>query len=165
MSPTAPVREEERRQEDLDAEDVPDPAEEETQDVPQDPVDAPEEAPEVEKKKRKEKKMFLHKEERRNHKMIHLPVPEKFPSRLEEAPREEMSSYASSEELSVHNESLDKKRAIDQPPVPEKYMSRPEEIQRRMKKIPRRIQAPKCARGVARSRSSRTQDVQISKEE
>ena len=50
--------------------------------------------------------------------MIHLPVPEKFPSRLEEAPREEMSSYASSEELSVHNESLDKKRANDQPPVP-----------------------------------------------
>ena len=47
MSPTAPVREEERRQEDLDAEDVPDPAEEETQVVPQDPVDAPEEAPEV----------------------------------------------------------------------------------------------------------------------
>ena len=47
MSPTAPVREEERRKEDLDAEDVPDPAEEETQDVPQDPVDAPEEAPEV----------------------------------------------------------------------------------------------------------------------
>ena len=41
--------------------------------------------------------------------MIHLPVPEKFPSRLEEAPREEMSSYASSEELSVHIESLDKK--------------------------------------------------------
>ena len=49
------------------------------------------------------------KEERRNHKMIHLPVPEKFPSRLEEAPREEMSSYASSEELSVHIKSLDKK--------------------------------------------------------
>ena len=59
--------------------------------------------------------------------MIHLPVPEKFPSRLEEAPREEMSSYASSEELSVHNESLDKKRAIDQLPVPEKSLSRPEE--------------------------------------
>ena len=56
MSPTAPVREE-RRKEDLDAEDVPDPAEEETQDVPPDPVDAPEEAPEVEKKKRKEMKM------------------------------------------------------------------------------------------------------------
>ena len=113
-------------QEQLEKEDVPDPAEEESQDVPPDPVDAPEEAPEVEKKKRKEKKMFLHKEERRNHKMIHLPVPEKFPSRLEEAPREEMSSYASSEELSVHNESLDKKRSIDQPPVTEKLLSRPE---------------------------------------
>ena len=30
------------------------------------------------------------------------------------------------EELRVHIESLDKKGAIDQPPVPEKYMSRPE---------------------------------------
>ena len=31
-----------------------------------------------------------------------------------------------SEELSVHNESLDKKRSIDQSPVPEKLLSRPE---------------------------------------
>ena len=69
MSPTAPVREE-RRKEDLDAEDVPDPAEEESQDVPPDPVDAPEEAPEVEKKKRKEMKMFLHqRRKKRSHKM------------------------------------------------------------------------------------------------
>ena len=42
------------------------------------------------------------------------------------------------EELRVHIKSLDKKRSIDQFPVPEKYMSRPEEIQRRMKKIPER---------------------------
>ena len=63
MSPTAPVREE-RRKEDLDAEDVPDPAEEESQDVPPDPVDAQEEAPEVNKKKRR-RKLFLQKEERK----------------------------------------------------------------------------------------------------
>ena len=56
MSPTAPVREEERRKEDLDAEDVPDPVEEESQDVPLDPVDAPEEAPEVKKKKKGDEK-------------------------------------------------------------------------------------------------------------
>ena len=68
--------------------------------------------------------------------MIQLPVPEKSMSRPEEAPREEkhsyppreeLSSYASSEELSVHIESLDKKRSIDQLPVPEKSLSRPEE--------------------------------------
>ena len=66
MSPTAPVREEERRKEDLDAEDVPDPAEEETQDVPQDPVDAPEEAPEVNKEEKKgDEKYSSTKEERK----------------------------------------------------------------------------------------------------
>ena len=53
-------------EEELDEEDVPDPVEEESQDVPLDPVDAPEEAPEV--KKKKEKKMFLHKEEERRRK-------------------------------------------------------------------------------------------------
>ena len=62
----------------------------------------------------------------KNHKMIQLPVPEKSLSRPEEAPREEMCSYASSEELSVHTESLDKKRSIDHLPVPEKSLSRPE---------------------------------------
>ena len=53
-------------EEELDEEDVPDPVEEESQDVPLDPVDAPEEAPEV--KKKKEKKMFLHKEEEKRRK-------------------------------------------------------------------------------------------------
>ena len=43
-------------EEELDEEDVPDPVEEESQDVPPDPVDAPEEAPGVKKKKRKEMK-------------------------------------------------------------------------------------------------------------
>jgi len=102
--------------------------------------------------RRKEKKIFLHKEERRNHKMIHLPVPEKFPSRLEEAPREEMSFYASSEELSVHIESLDKKRSIDQIPVPEKSLSRPERNPKKNEEDPRKDPSTQmCARNRQKS--------------
>ena len=77
-------------------------------------------------------------------------------------PREESSSYASSEELCVHIESLDKKRSIDQPPVSEKLLSRPEGNPKKDEEDPRKgsrsqegSKRPKCARGIARSRSSR----------
>ena len=77
-------------------------------------------------------------------------------------PREESSSYASSEELSVHNESLDKKRSIDQPPVSEKICPGRKEIRQKDEEDPREgsrsqegSKRPKCARGIARSRSSR----------
>ena len=53
-------------------------------------------------------------------------------------PREESSSYASSEELSVHIESLDKKRSIDQPPVTEKLLSRPEGNPKKNEEDPRK---------------------------
>ena len=48
-----------------------------------------------------------------------------------------------SEELSVHNESLDKKRAIDQLPVPEKLLSRPEENPTEGKKIRQKEEDPR----------------------
>ena len=64
-----------RGQEELDEEDVPDPAEE-SQDDPheEDPVDAPEEAPAVKMKKGEENVPPQRRKKRRNHKMILLQV-------------------------------------------------------------------------------------------
>ena len=58
-------RDEPKQEEELDEEDVPDPAKESQDDPPEDSVDAPEEAPESIRRKERRRKLFLHKEVRK----------------------------------------------------------------------------------------------------